>query len=73
MNGRLSKFSQGTGYLMERSDEKKRVVITRGSASEPYAKIIIVEKRKATKDRRQSNTFIANDRRSGIADRRELR
>jgi hypothetical protein len=58
---------------MERGDEKQRVVITRGPASEPYAKIIIVEKRKATKDRRQSNTFIANDKRSGIADRRELR
>ena len=58
---------------MERSDGKKLVVIKRGPASKPYAKIIITEKRKAPKDRRKTNTFIENDRRSGIADRRKLR
>ena len=58
---------------MEGSDEKRQVVITRGPASEPFAKIIIAEKRKGSKDRRKINTFIANDRRNGIADRRKMR
>ena len=55
---------------MESSDEKRPVVIKRGPASAPYAKIILPEKRKNSKDRRKVNTFIENDRRSGIADRR---
>ena len=58
---------------MERRNEKKKVVIERGPASEPYAKIIITEKRKGSKERRKTNTFIENDRRSGIADRRKQR
>jgi hypothetical protein len=58
---------------MERSDEKRHVIITRGPVSEPYAKIILPEKRKGLKDRRKINTFIAEDRRCGIADRRKLR
>ena len=32
-----------------------------------------VERRSATADRRKIHTFIANDRRSGIADRRQNR
>ena len=56
---------------MERSHDKGQVVITRGTDSKPYAKIIITEKRRAAKDRRKINTYIANDRRSGIADRRK--
>jgi hypothetical protein len=57
---------------MERSHGKGQVVIKRGPASKPYAKVIITEKRKASKDRRKINTYIANDRRSGIADRRKI-
>lgn len=60
-------------HLMKGSDEKRKVIITRGPVSEPYAKIIITEKRKATKDRRKTNTFIADDRRKGIAERRKSR
>ena len=58
--------------MMESSDEKKQVVIKRGPASAPYAIITIKEKRKPPQDRRKTNTFIENDRRSGIADRRKL-
>ena len=57
---------------MARRNEKKKVVIERGPASKPYAKIIITEKRKGSKERRKTNTFIENDRRSGVADRRKL-
>lgn len=58
---------------MERTEEKRQIVIERGPPSEPYAKIILPEKRKGPKDRRKTNTFIADDRRSGISDRRKLR
>jgi len=58
---------------MEHTEEKRQVVIERGPPSEPYAKIILPEKRRASQDRRKIKTFIADDRRSGIADRRKLR
>jgi hypothetical protein len=58
---------------MERTKGKRQVVIERGPPSEPYAKIILPEKREGSKDRRKTNTFIADDRRSGVADRRRLR
>ena len=32
---------------------------------------LFVEKRSGSKDRRKAHTFLANDRRSGIADRRK--
>ena len=57
---------------MERTDAKRQAIIERGPSSNPYAKIIIPEKRKGSKDRRKINTFIADDRRSGIAERRKL-
>jgi hypothetical protein len=57
---------------MERTDAKRQAIIERGPSSNPYAKIIIPEKRKGRKDRRKINTFIADDRRSGIAERRKL-
>jgi len=56
---------------MERTDEKKKVVIERGPSSKPYAKIILPEKRNRSEDRRNLNTYIADDRRSGIEDRRK--
>jgi len=58
---------------MKRTEEKRRIVIERGPPSDPYAKIILPEKRMGSKDRRKTKTFIADDRRSGIADRRKLR
>ena len=57
---------------MERTDVKRQAIIERGPSSRPYAKIIIPEKRKGRNDRRKINTFIADDRRSGIAERRKL-
>ena len=63
--------SEGNVTLMERKDGNRQVIIKRGPSSKPYAKIMISEKRKATLDRRKINTFIADDRRSGIADRRK--
>jgi len=65
--------STGTVNLMERKDGNRQVIIKRGPSSNPYAKIMISEKRKAQLDRRKINTFIADDRRSGIADRRRKR
>lgn len=58
---------------MKPTEEKRQVVIERGPPSMPYAKIILPEKRRGSKDRRKTKTFIADDRRSGIADRRKLR
>jgi len=55
---------------MECDEEKRQIIIERGPPSGPYAKIIIPEKRQGPKDRRKIYTFIADDRRSGIADRR---
>ena len=56
---------------MEQKDENRQVILERGPSSKPHAKIIISEKRKALKDRRKINTYIADDRRSGIADRQK--
>jgi hypothetical protein len=58
---------------MVRAEAKRQEIIDRETSSEPYAKKIILEKRKVQEDRRKINTFIADDKRSGIADRRKLR
>ena len=42
-----------------------------GPANNPYAKVYIPEKRLNKEDRRKIPTYIADDRRSGIADRRK--
>jgi len=56
---------------MERKDENQQIIIKRGPSSKPHAKIIISERRKTLKDRLKINTYIEDDRRSGIADRRK--
>jgi len=48
----------------------KRVVITIGPTENPYAKIFLPDNRSGEKDRRKSDAFLTQDRRSGIADRR---
>jgi hypothetical protein len=58
---------------MVRAEAKRQEIMDREPSSEPHAKKIILEKRQVQKDRRQLNTFLADDRRSGIADRRKLR
>jgi hypothetical protein len=57
---------------MEEIEKGRQVVIEIGPSNRPYAKIILLEKRTGTKERRKLHTFIADDRRSGIANRRKL-
>ena len=49
----------------------KESIIKIGPSDKPYAKIIFTEKRFGLNDRRILHTYIADDRRSGIADRRK--
>lgn len=58
---------------MKENKKEKQVVIEVGPSNNPYAKIILPQKRTGPKDRRELNTFIADDRRIGIATRRKLR
>ncbi|MGD8992163.1 MAG: hypothetical protein PVI00_11985 [Desulfobacterales bacterium] len=55
------------------SDPKKskKSTIKIGPSDKPYAKLIFTEKRFGLYDRRKLHTYIADDRRSGIADRRK--
>ncbi len=57
---------------MEEIEKGRQVVIEIGPSNNPYAKIILPEKRIGSEDRRTQHTFIADDRRSGIANRRKL-
>ncbi|CAB1057107.1 hypothetical protein D1BOALGB6SA_1846 [Olavius sp. associated proteobacterium Delta 1] len=56
---------------MVQAEAKRQEIIDEAPSSGPYPTKIILVKRKAQKDRRKINTFIADDRRSGIADRRK--
>ncbi len=49
----------------------KKVVVIIGPSDNPYAKILLPEKRKGLKDRRKIHTYVAKDRRSGIVERRK--
>ena len=51
--------------------KSEKVVIKVGPQDNPYAKIVRTERRISLKDRRILNTYIANDKRNGIADRRK--
>jgi hypothetical protein len=48
-----------------------QIVIKIGPPDKPFAKIILPDKRFGQNDRRQLHTYIAEDRRSGIVDRRK--
>ena len=54
-------------------DTKKRdeSILKIGPPDKPYAKLIFPENRFGLDDRRKLHTYIAKDRRSGIADRRK--
>ena len=56
---------------MEQASKSEKVVITVGPPGNPYAKITRTERRKGSVDRRRLNTYIANDRRGGLSDRRK--
>ena len=53
--------------------EKREIVLKIGPSEKPNAKLCVKEKRKGLEDQRKLKTYIANDRRSGIADRRKER
>jgi hypothetical protein len=58
---------------MSENTGKREIVLKIGPSDRPYAKVYTIEKRKGSEDRRKLYTYIANDRRSGIADRRKKR
>jgi hypothetical protein len=49
----------------------KKVVITIGPPDNPYAEILLPDKRIGEKDRRNLAALVAQDRRSGVVDRRD--
>ena len=58
---------------MPRAETKTDEIIEKKPLPKPTAAKIRLEKRKRQKDRRQLKTYISNDQRSGIADRRKRR
>jgi len=52
------------------SDYTKKVVLILGPPDKPYAEIYLPEKRIGEKDRRKLQSEVAEDRRRGVADRR---
>ena len=58
-------------YAMDMSNNSEKVFITVGPPGNPYAKIIREERRLGINDRRRLNTYIAKDRRGGLAERRK--
>ena len=58
---------------MSQSGKKPQEIIEKKPLPKSKATKIRLEKRKRQKDRRETNTYIADDQRSGIADRRKRR
>lgn len=56
---------------MGNSENSKQAVVEVGPANNPYAKIIVPEKRNCLKDRRKLHTYVAEDLRNGLSDRRK--
>jgi hypothetical protein len=56
---------------MDEKADKKEISFERGPTANPYARITLQDRRHGAKERRKLDTFIANDRRSGLADRRK--
>ena len=56
---------------MDKPKRSEKVVITVGPSSKTYGKIKRTERRFGLGDRRRLNTYIADDRRVGLADRRD--
>ena len=48
----------------------RKVIITRGPINNPYAKIIINDRRNGNKDRRKLNSGFPGDKRKGFPNRR---
>jgi hypothetical protein len=64
-------IKHGVELKMENIAAKREIIIESGPIGRPYAKIILQERRNRPTDRRTLHTFIANDQRCGIADRRK--
>jgi len=58
---------------MSEAEEKAKEIIEKKPLPKPSAAKMRLEKRKRQKDRRKLNTYIADDQRSGVADRRRQR
>jgi hypothetical protein len=56
---------------MNNSKHIRPVILNLEPTDEKLAKLILQERRIRQKDRRKLHTYIAEDRRSGIADRRK--
>ncbi len=56
---------------MEKSKNSEQVAVKVGPPGNPYAKIIRKERRSGLRDRRGLNTYIADDRRCGLSNRRK--
>ena len=56
---------------MDEFSKPEKAFINVGPPDNPYAKIIRTERRLGLKDRRRLNTYIANDRRGGLPNRRK--
>jgi len=56
---------------MKNCDEIRPVILHLEPTSEELVKLMLRERRKFSKDRRKMHTYLADDRRSGIADRRK--
>jgi hypothetical protein len=65
--------NSGININMAKILKKREILLKIGPSDKPYAKLYVKEKRKGLEDRRKLKTYIANDRRSGIADRRKER
>jgi hypothetical protein len=56
---------------MDKAKKSEIVVITVGPPGSPYGKIIRIERRLESGDRRGLNNYIADERRVGLAERRD--
>jgi hypothetical protein len=57
--------------LMKNDDEIRPVILNLEPTEEELSKVNLRERRNGLQDRRMIPTYIANDRRCGIADRRK--
>jgi hypothetical protein len=68
---RLQASKQKVEPQMDEKEGKREICFKRGPSANPYAKITLKDRRQGVKERRRLYTFIANDRRGGMADRRK--
>jgi hypothetical protein len=57
--------------MVDTESEKDKIIIERSPADNPYAKIVSRNKLVGRKDWWKQSSYISDDRRSGVADRRK--